>query len=279
MSPDDRVALAGRVADDSAIAAGPAARSDSTAEDVHVKCDDHALAAAVAAETGELLAGLLADPPTQQSWSLEYEADLAAHRHIVSRLRAARPDDMVLSEEGHDDPRRLGASRVWIVDPLDGSSDFGYTPNWAVHVALVADGLPVAAAVAVPGWQATYATEPVPEPIMSPVGDRLRVVVSRSRGHFEGRLLRSRLGAEVLALGSAGVKAMAVVRGEADAYVHRGGLYEWDSCAPAAVARAAGLVCCRPDGSELRFNQPDPWSTGLVIARPGVAERILGALE
>ena len=240
--------------------------------------DDHALALAVAAETGDLLVGMLANHEAQRSWSLEYEADLAAHRHIAGRLRAARPDDMLLSEEGHDDPRRLTASRVWIVDPLDGSSDFGYSPNWAVHVALVSDGRPVAAAVSVPGWGTTYGTEPRPEPVMSPVRDRLRVVVSRSRGHFEGRLLKSVLGAEVLALGSAGVKAMAVVRGEADAYVHCGGLNEWDSCAPLAVARAAGLVCCRPDGSELRFNQPDPWSVGLVIARPEVAERILDAL-
>jgi len=256
---------------------GPGSRSAAVVDDP-AACDDHALAASVAAETGDLLAGMLADPSVEQSWSLEYEADLAAHRHIVSRLRAARPDDIVISEEGHDDPGRMHAPRVWIVDPLDGSSDFGYTPNWAVHVALVADSLPVAGAVSVPGWSATYATEPEPQPIMSPVGDRLRVVVSRSRGHFEGRLLRSRLGAEVLALGSAGVKAMAVVRGEADAYVHCGGLYEWDSCAPVAVARAAGLVCCRPDGTELRFNQPDLWSAGLVIARSEVVERILGAL-
>ncbi len=243
------------------------------------RLDDHALARTVARETGELLVGLLGEAHARRGWGLEYEGDQAAHQHIVARLGAERPDDVVLSEEGIDDPRRLAAKRVWIVDPLDGSSDFGYSPHWSVHVALVIDGQPVAGAVSVPGWDTTWATEPKPRPTTRSVDARLRVVVPRSRSYYDGALLYRYLGAEVIAVGSAGVKAMAVVRGEVDAYVHGGGLYEWDSCAPVAVARAAGLVCCRPDGSCINFNQPDPWSVGLVITHPELVNDVVGALS
>ena len=237
---------------------------------------DHDLAARIASETGALLVRLLEDPDAnRQGWSsIEYTGDRSAHNFIVGELARERPDDIVLSEEGRDDPARLGAARVWIVDPLDGSSDFGWSDHWSVHVALVENGRPTAGAVAVPGWDTTWATHPTPKPIMSRVGSRPRILVSRSRRHIDGRLLAEGLGAEVLAVGSAGVKAMAVVRGEVDAYVHGGGLYEWDSCAPVAVAEAAGLVACRLDGSELWFNKDDPWSPGLVICRPELAEGI-----
>lgn len=237
---------------------------------------DHALAARVASETGDLLVRLLEDPEANRGgWSsIEYTGDRSAHNFIMRELARERPDDIVLSEEGRDDPARLGSDRVWIVDPLDGSSDFGWSDHWSVHVALVENGKPTAAAVAVPGWRTTWATEPTPQPIMSRVGGRPRILVSRSRRHIDGRLLADGLGAEVLAVGGAGVKAMAVVRGEVDAYVHGGGLYEWDSCAPVAVAEAAGLVACRLDGGELWFNKDDPWSPGLVICRPELAEEI-----
>ena len=242
--------------------------------------DDHQLAAEIAQSTGGKLVDLLQNTPTsRRGWGgLEYEGDAMAHHHIVDRLRVARPNDAVLSEEGIDDPSRLRASRVWIVDPLDGSSDFGYSPHWAVHIAMVIDGVPTAAAVAVPGWGTTWATDPKPAPITSDVGDRPRIVVSRSRSHHDGRLLQDALNAEVMAVGSAGVKAMAVVRGDVDAYVHGGGLYEWDSCAPVAVARAAGLVCCRTDGAKLEFNKPDPWSPGLVISRPELVDDIVDVM-
>lgn len=237
---------------------------------------DHALAARIASDTGDLLVRLLEDPEAnQRGWnSIEYTGDRSAHEFIMRELGRERPDDVVLSEEGRDNPARLESDRVWIVDPLDGSSDFGWSDHWSVHVALVEHGKPTAGAVAVPGWDTTWATEPTPRPIMSRVGSRPRILVSRSRRHIDGRLLAEGLGAEVLAVGSAGVKAMAVVRGEVDAYVHGGGLYEWDSCAPVAVAEAAGLVACRLDGSELWFNKDDPWSPGLVICRPELAEGI-----
>ncbi|MEM7139626.1 MAG: 3'(2'),5'-bisphosphate nucleotidase CysQ [Actinomycetota bacterium] len=242
---------------------------------------DHALAARIASDTGDLLVDLLDDPSAhRQGWSsIEYTGDRNAHNFIVAELDRERPDDVVLSEEGRDNRARLAADRVWIVDPLDGSSDFGWSDHWSVHVALVEDGEPTAGAVAVPGWDTTWATEPTPEPIMSRVSDTPRIVVSRSRRHMDGRLLQEALAADVFAVGSAGVKAMAVVRGEVDAYVHGGGLYEWDSCAPVAVARAAGLVACRLDGGPLIFNKDDPWSPGLIISRPDLVDGIVDAMS
>ena len=241
---------------------------------------DHALAYRVASQTGKLLQQMLDEPPGARRplLPLELAADRAAHNFIVEQLALHRPNDAVLSEEGRDLSSRLTADRVWIVDPLDGSNDFGWSAHWSVHVALVEANRPTAGAVAVPGWSTTWATEPKPTPVMSRVGEQPRVLVSRSRKHLDGRLLQQALGAEILAVGSAGVKAMAVVRGEADAYVHGGGLYEWDVCAPAAVAQAAGLVACRLDGSELCFNKVDPWSPGLIICKPALAERIVGAM-
>ena len=242
---------------------------------------DHALAFRVASQTGELLQRMLDEPQrAKRGWmSLEYAADRAAHEFIVKELAEHRPDDAVLSEEGRDLGSRLSADRVWIVDPLDGSNDFGWSAHWSVHVALVEASRPTAGAVAVPGWDTTWATEPTPQPIMSRVGDRPRVLVSRSRRHVDGRVLQRALDAEIFAVGSAGVKAMAVVRGEVDAYVHGGGLYEWDVCAPAAVAQAAGLVACRLDGSELCFNKADPWSPGLIICQPALRDRIVDAMS
>ena len=241
---------------------------------------DHDLAARIAADTGDLLERILEGSASSQRWSsIEYVGDREAHEFIVGELARHRPADAVLSEEGRDDAARLQADRVWIVDPLDGSSDFGWSDHWSVHVALIENGEPTAGAVAVPGWGTTYRSHPAPEPIMSRVGERPAIVVSRSRRHIDGRMLHERLGANVMAVGSAGVKAMAVVRGEVDAYVHGGGLYEWDSAAPVVVARAAGLVCCRLDGSELVFNKRDPWSPGLIVSRPHLVEDILDVMS
>jgi len=240
---------------------------------------DHDVAAEIASATGDLLVDLLQNPPRSASWGgIEYEGDRAAHLFIVDQLRQRRPDDAILSEEGHDDPGRLRRERVWIVDPLDGSSDFGYSPNWSVHVALVENGEPVAGAVAVPGWETTWSTYPAPQPKTMATSSKPRIVVPRARSRFDGGALQQALGAEVFAIGSAGVKAMAVVRGEVDAYVHGGGLYEWDSCAPVAVARAAGLVCCRLDGSDLVFNKPDPWSPGLIISQPALVDDLVAVM-
>lgn len=241
--------------------------------------DDHRLAATIAADTGDLLERILEGNVSSRGWSsVEYLGDRSAHEYIVDQLARHRPADAVLSEEGHDDRDRLRNDRVWIVDPLDGSSDFGWSDHWSVHVALCEGGVPTAGAVAVPGWSTTFTSDPPVEPIMSVVGERCRIVVSRSRRHIDGRLLQQELGADVFAVGSAGVKAMAVVRGEVDAYVHGGGLYEWDTAAPVVVARAAGLVCCRTDGADLDFNKPDPWSPGLIICRPELHDDLVGVM-
>ena len=210
---------------------------------------------------------------------LRAEGDRRAHELLVSELAAARPADAVLSEEGADDASRLGAERVWVIDPLDGTREFsepGRT-DWAVHVALVVDERPVAGAVALPGMGLTLSTADPPR-LPAERGGPPRMVVSRSRPPEQADAVAAALGADVVPLGSAGAKAMAVVRGTADVYVHAGGQYEWDSCAPAAVAKAAGCFVSRLDGSRLRYNQPDVYLPDLVICRPELAGPVLAAL-
>jgi 3'(2'), 5'-bisphosphate nucleotidase len=198
----------------------------------------------------------------------------------MAALAADAPADAVLSEEGKDDPVRLGAERVWIVDPLDGTREYGEPPrtDWAVHVALVQDHRPIAGAVALPARGLTLATAPA-----APLAPRRpgppRLVVSRTRPPREATLLAEALDGELVELGSAGAKAMAVVLGDVDVYAHSGGQYEWDSCAPVAVAAAAGLHTSRLDGSPLRYNQPDPYLPDLLICRPEYAEPALATLS
>ncbi len=207
------------------------------------------------------------------------EGDRQAHELLATELAAARPADAVLSEEGADSTSRLDAERVWVVDPLDGTREFsepGRT-DWAVHVALVVDERPVAGAVALPALGLTLSTADPPRLPAARAGP-LRLVVSRSRPPQQASDVATALGAEVAPLGSAGAKSMAVVRGEADVYVHAGGQYEWDSCAPAAVAAAAGCSVSRLAGTDLRYNQPDPYLPDLVICRPELAGAVLAAL-
>jgi 3'(2'), 5'-bisphosphate nucleotidase len=241
--------------------------------------DDHALAAQLATEAGELLLGVRVRGEGLTRWELGDEGDWEAHKLLVSRLAELRPGDAVLSEEGREDPARLQAARVWIVDPLDGTREFSEIPrsDWAVHVALVVDRLPVAGAVALPARGFTLATHPAPV-LPPPVQGPPRMVVSRSRPPREAELVAGALQAKRLPLGSAGAKAMAVVLGDADIYVHAGGQYEWDSAAPVAVAQAAGLHASRLDGSPLIYNQPDPYLPDLLICRPELAAPALAAL-
>ena len=206
--------------------------------------------------------------------------DAAAQRAIVASLAADRPDDLIFSEEAVDDPRRLSADRVWIVDPLDGTREYGEVPrhDWAVHVALWEGGDLTVAAVALPGLGEILLTEPAPQ-LPARSGGAVRVAVSRSRPPAEATAVAELLDAELVPLGSAGYKTVAVARGEVDAYVHSGGQYQWDSAAPVAVARAAGLTTCRLDGSPLIYNAPDPWLPDLVVCRPELADRILDAVR
>lgn len=246
--------------------------------------DDHTLAAQLADEAGRLLVALRAEAVERagaggvDGRALGREGDRRAHELLMVRLAEARPDDAVLSEEGAADPARLAADRVWIVDPLDGTREYGEVPrtDWAVHVALVVDGEPVAGAVALPGRGLTLASRPAP-PVPPPSDGRPRVLVSRSRPPSEADRIAAALGGDLVPLGSAGAKTMAVVLGEADVYPHSGGQYEWDSAAPVAVARAAGLHASRLDGSPLVYNRPDPYLPDLLVCRPELADAAIAA--
>jgi 3'(2'), 5'-bisphosphate nucleotidase len=244
---------------------------------------DHALAAELARRAGELLLeirGPLADGDAPDAAAIRNAGDFRANELLLDALAAERPSDAVLSEESKDDPGRLDAARVWIVDPLDGTREFGEPPrtDWAVHVALVIAGAPVAGAVALPAIGHVLMSSP-PETVSLPHPGRPRLVVSRTRPPAAATFLAEALGAELVEMGSAGAKAMSVIRGESDVYVHSGGQYEWDSCAPVAVARAAGLHCTRIDGSPLVYNNPDPYLPDLLICRPELADDVLGALR
>ncbi len=244
--------------------------------------DDHALAASVATETGALLVEVRDRlfSSGAGTWEVRDTGDVEAHRHIVKRLTEARPDDAILSEEGKDDLARLSADRVWIVDPLDGTREFSEPgrSDWAVHIALVEDGVPTAGAVALPAVGQTLCTDPEPC-LPEPHNGQPRLVVSRSRPPAAAVIIAEALDAELMTLGSAGAKAMAVVLGMADIYAHSGGQFEWDNCAPVAVARAAGLHASRCDGSELEYNFADPWLPDVLICRPEFAEGALEALR
>ena len=236
---------------------------------------DHELAARLATEAGCLLLAVrdeLAGAPANER---KAAGDKRSHDLLMDALAAERPGDAVLSEEGVDDPARLSADRVWIVDPLDGTREFsepGRT-DWAVHVALWQSGELVAGAVALPAQGVTLATPSVPAPPSAP--STPRIVVSRTRPPAIALDVRDRLGGTLVEMGSAGAKAASIAQGQADVYVHAGGQYEWDNAAPVAVARAAGLHASRIDGSPLQYNRRDPLLPDLLICRPELAEAVL----
>ena len=236
-----------------------------------------AVAAAAAGAAAGVLRSLRAGGLTGRE--LGDAGDARAQDAILGVLSSARPDDVVFSEEAADDRRRLAAERVWIVDPLDGTREYGDPDrhDWAVHVALWSAGDLGAAAVALPGLDEVHVTDPAPA--LPPRSGAVRIAVSRTRPPTVATTVADALGAELVPLGSAGYKTLAVVRGEVDAYVHAGGMYQWDSAAPVAVARAAGLTTCRLDGSPLVYNQPDPWLPDLLVCRPELAEPVLAAVR
>ena len=241
--------------------------------------DDDRLAAELAEQAGKLLLDLRAEGG--DPGDLRKKGDRLSHEFLAAELAARRPGDAVLSEEGRDDRSRLAAERVWIVDPLDGTREFGEPgrTDWAVHVALWEHGALTAGAVALPAQGQVLATTapPVVPPVNGSEGP-LRVVVSRTRPPAFLERLSGEMSVTLLPLGSAGAKAAAVLRGEADAYIHAGGQYEWDSAAPAAVALAAGLHASRLDGSALQYNQPDPVLPDILICPVALAESLLEAI-
>jgi 3'(2'), 5'-bisphosphate nucleotidase len=236
--------------------------------------DDHVLAEWLATVAGELLLEVRAEG--LEGRELKDACDQAAHEVLTRLLAAHRPDDAVLSEEGKDDKARLQADRVWIVDPLDGTREFSEPPrdDWAVHVALWESGELVAGAVAQPALGETFSTAAAPV-VPDRTSERPRIAVSRTRPPAFVEALAAELGADLVPMGSAGVKVISVVRDISDAYVHAGGQYEWDNAAPVAVARAAGLFCSRIDGSELEYNQDDVSLPDLIVCRPELSETIL----
>jgi 3'(2'), 5'-bisphosphate nucleotidase len=235
---------------------------------------DVELAVRLADEAGALLL-LTRDRSELEGRDLADDGDRVAQDYLAAQLAEARPDDAVLSEEAVDDPSRLSASRVWIIDPLDGTREYSEgRHDWAVHVALWQDGDLVAAAVSLPGRGRVLSSVDEGELPPRPSGP-LQIAVSRSRPPAQAQWLVEKADAQLVPMGSAGYKVLAVVLGEVDAYVHAGGQYEWDSAAPVAVARAAGLHTSRVDGSPLVYNQPDPTLPDLIVCRPEAAEQIL----
>ena len=234
---------------------------------------DAELAAQLARAAGRILLEV------RQSGLIEGKAlgkagDETANQFLVHALRQQRPDDGLLSEESKDTKERLEKDRVWIIDPVDGTREYGECrADWAVHVGLAIGGKPVTGAVALPGLDAVLRTDK-PD-LMPDAPGKLRMVVSRSRPAAEAVAVAEAIDAELVPMGSAGAKAMAVIRGEADIYLHTGGQYEWDNCAPAAVALAHGLHASRVDGSELRYNNEDTWLPDLLICRKEHADEVL----
>ncbi|HWN35538.1 MAG TPA: 3'(2'),5'-bisphosphate nucleotidase CysQ [Pseudonocardia sp.] len=271
---------------------------------------DAELALRLATEAGAALLAVRARATSVDPVELGRLGDRAAHELLAARLAEHRPGDAVRSEEAEDDPARHTANRVWIIDPLDGTREYcerGRT-DWAVHVALWSagdsaagrsaagesspggsaagepgagepvDGELVAGAVALPALGEAYGTADPPRPPAPEPGARVRIAVSRSRPPAFLAELAERMGAELVPMGSAGAKTMAVVRGEVDAYLHGGGQYEWDSAAPVAVAVAAGLHASRLDGGPLRYNRPDPLLPDLFVCRPELVDALRAGL-
>ena len=237
---------------------------------------DEDLAAHLADEAGQLLMAQRREAPTGGA-SLGAAADRAVNDFILAGLARWRPADAILSEETPDDRARLGPERVWIVDPLDGTREYGEgRADWAVHVALAVAGAPTLGAVAIPARGTVYRSDRVAAPVFA--GGRPRLLVSRTRPPAEADEIAELLGAELVPMGSAGAKAMAVVAGEADLYLHAGGQHEWDNCAPAAVALGAGLHASRLDGSALIYNQADTCIPDLIIGRADLAARVIAFL-
>jgi 3'(2'), 5'-bisphosphate nucleotidase len=238
---------------------------------------DAELAATLATDAGQILLDL------QQCWDrdpalLGKAGDAQANAYLVNALRDLRSDDGLLSEEEKDNVARLSKSRVWIIDPVDGTREYGESrTDWAVHVALAIDGVATIGAVALPGLGLVLRSD---QPVAVPSAPaKLRMIVSRTRPAAEAVAIARQLDADLISMGSAGAKAMAVIRGEADIYLHTGGQYEWDSCAPVAVALAHGLHCSRIDGAPLVYNNADTYVPDLLICRHELADKVLAEVR
>ncbi|MEE4153016.1 MAG: 3'(2'),5'-bisphosphate nucleotidase CysQ [Erythrobacter sp.] len=236
---------------------------------------DAELAAHLAETAGRLLLEVRASGVFEGK-ALGRAGDATANEFLCHAIRTARPGDGLLSEEEKDDTSRCALERVWIVDPVDGTREYGeQRSDWAVHVGLAVDGAAQTGAVALPGLEGGLVLRSDRPVTLQAMPEKPRFVVSRTRPAAEAEAVCKALGGELVAMGSAGAKAMAVVRGEAEIYLHSGGQYEWDSCAPVAVALAHGLHCSRIDGTPLVYNRADTYLPDLLICRPEYAARVL----
>ena len=240
---------------------------------------DADLAADLAQSAGRILLELR-DSGSLAGKELGNAGDQAANDFLVHALRHQRPEDGLLSEESKDTEERQSKSRVWIVDPVDGTREYGEgRSDWAVHVALAIDGVASIGAVALPALDGGVVLRSDKVGKLPTHDGPPRLVVSRTRPAAEAVSVAKRLGGELVPMGSAGAKAMAVVRGEAEIYLHSGGQFEWDSCAPVAVASAHGLHCSRIDGSPLVYNQQDTHMPDLLICRVEWADKVFEVLN
>jgi 3'(2'), 5'-bisphosphate nucleotidase len=247
---------------------------------VDSECADAKFAVSIAREAGDHLVGVRAGNAARDEAGLRALGDRESEALLAARLAAVYPDDAVLSEEAPDDSHRLDSRRVWIIDPLDGTREFAEgRHDWAVHVALWEEGELSLGAVALPGLGVVLASDPRSDVPPRDENARLRMAVSRTRPPEFATDLASSLGADLVPMGSAGYKIASVIRGEADVYVHAGGQFEWDSAAPVAVARAAGLFTSRVDGSPLIYNNVDPRLPDLVVCREELAELVLSRIN
>ena len=235
--------------------------------------DDAILTARLAQGTGDILKGVR-DVGVLRGRFLGDAGDELSQSWLARALEQHRPDDGVLSEEAADNLERLDKSRVWIIDPLDGTREFATgRQDWAVHIALIEDGIPKCAAVALPDLGVVFHSEEA-KAVAGPLSKK--IVMSHNRPPKVAGYVCEQMGFEPVKMGSAGAKAMHVLLGDADAYIHAGGQYEWDSAAPVGVATAAGLHCSRLDGSELRYNNRDPYLPDVLVCRPELADDLLG---
>ncbi|UIP07430.1 3'(2'),5'-bisphosphate nucleotidase CysQ [Erythrobacter sp. SDW2] len=243
-----------------------------------VAMTDGELAAALAEAAGRILlevrgSGLVSGK------ALGKAGDETANQFLVHALRQQRPEDGLLSEESKDTDARLSKERVWIIDPVDGTREYGEErSDWAVHVGMALRGVATVGAVALPGLNGGTVLRSDQPQALPPLADKPRMLVSRTRPAAEAVTVAEKIGAELVPMGSAGAKAMAVVRGEAEIYLHSGGQHEWDNCAPVAVAEAHGLFCSRIDGSPLRYNKADTYLPDLLVCRREWTERVFAAL-
>jgi 3'(2'), 5'-bisphosphate nucleotidase len=235
---------------------------------------EHRDAAALATMAGRALLELREGPSAGRD--VGTAGDRLAHRLLVKELNRLYPDDDVRSEEGLE--HISGNGRLWIIDPLDGTREFRQVgrPDWAVHVAMAVSGVAVVGAVALPAIDVILSTAAPPELVAFDSGAPPRIVVSRSRPPEVAYEVADVLGGVMIPMGSAGAKVGAVIMGLADVYIHAGGQYEWDSCAPVAVAEASGLHASRLNGDPLRYGAPDAWLPDLMVCRPELTEAVLG---